>query len=59
MIGLGAMLATVEGSIFYDLKGEEAFVLPFYFNSSLIILSVPFIYKLIPNNYEINEINLK
>lgn len=48
--GIGWMLGTVEGSIFYDIGGSYAYVLPFYINSCLFILVIPIAYILLPNN---------
>jgi len=41
------MLASLEGSIFYNIGG---YVLPFYINSGLLLIIIPIIYFDIPNN---------
>jgi len=41
------MLASVEGSIFYNIGG---YVLPFYINSGLLVIVIPIMYHYIPNN---------
>lgn len=47
MVGLGWMLGTVEGSIFYEIGG---YVLPFYVNAGLLLIAFPLIYFYLPSN---------
>jgi hypothetical protein len=45
--GLGSMLGSVEGSFLYEIGG---FTLPFYVNSGVILILIPFIIKYLPTN---------
>jgi len=41
------MLGSVEGSIFYHFGG---YVLPFYVNTGLLLITIPIIYHYLPDN---------
>jgi len=45
--GLGWMLGSVEGSIFYNIGG---YVLPFKVNTGLLLITMHIIYYYLPSN---------
>ena len=45
--GCAWMLGSVEGSIFYNFGG---YVIPFYVNTVLLLITILIIYRYLPNN---------